>query len=125
MRELKFRAWAEVDGIKSSCTDMMVYFEPMQCDNGMWFNAPDKVYHINEYHSLMQFTGLQDKNGTDIYEGDIVRRSISGATPTRTDEVYFNKGSFVIGAGDFIKPLNHFYTLEVIGNIHETLLNDL
>ena len=77
MRELKFRAWAEVDGIKTSCTDMMVYFEPMQCDNGMWFNAPDNVYHINEYHSLMQYTGLKDKNGADVYEGDYLRHKES------------------------------------------------
>lgn len=128
MRTIKFRAWAEVDEIKSTCTDRMIYFDPMECDNGMWFNAPDNICHINEYHSLMQFTGLEDKNGNHIYEGDILYNGFNAKGVMR-----FEEGMFVC---DFIynnhKNKNHYKyekhtfrinsintVTEVIGNIYE------
>jgi len=125
MTEIKYRAWCEVDHSEGTSDNKMVYFNPIECDNGLWFEAPDKIYHINEYHSIMQFTGLKDKNRKEIYEGDIVERSISGGPQLTRDKVYLYNGSFVIREGEWQKPLSYYCTLNIVGNIHENpeLLN--
>ena len=55
MREIKFRVW----------------------DNNKWFIDDNKPGHLLGYaidfnKPIMQYTGLKDKNGKDIYEGDVV-----------------------------------------------------
>jgi uncharacterized phage protein (TIGR01671 family) len=53
MREIKFRAW---DGSEMIFMDM----------------KKDGIYPCGSHKSLMQYTGLKDKNSVEIYEGDIL-----------------------------------------------------
>lgn len=79
MREIKFRAWN-----KYGMTDP---FTLMQCGE---FDTPQKgTVKWPDPTEFMQFTGLKDKNGKEIYEGDLVLRTKSIITDSRPYEVFF------------------------------------
>lgn len=74
MREIKFRAWDNIN-------NRMGYFNPgfEWCDEyDLWYLSPTewskKLSDVpcGDNINLMQFTGLKDKNGKEIYEGDIL-----------------------------------------------------
>ena len=66
-REIKFRVW---DKEKSE----MFFVEDIY-----WAEVDESITNINGWNNenpLMQFTGLKDKNGKEIYEGDIVIKKL-------------------------------------------------
>lgn len=123
MREIKFRAWDKVDG-------RMLYREVFDRN---WYATPanDDIRAISfgdrfrlELMDViaMDFTGLKDKNGKDIYEGDVL---IYIGTNISSMVVKFDNGCFV-GEGPFnTLPLKSylgatdFESIEIIGNIYE------
>ena len=104
MREIKFRAWNGKRILDDFC---------VSCRSGK-AEVRGEVFDW----TLMQYTGLKDKNGKEIYEGDVVKsdwyndeQRITGA------RVIFTSGCFTcIG----LKHKLYLYPeLEVIGNIYE------
>jgi uncharacterized phage protein (TIGR01671 family) len=118
MRELKFRAWRETSGSMHRIVILDFVVGSCVCDDGLGFTLDEIV--------IEQYTGLHDKNGTEIYEGDIVRFFFDayGKNPgtEMIDVVMWVDGAFYFWwiEGKRGARIDKFHgRAEVIGNIHE------
>ena len=114
MREIKFRAWdVEREKFRYGCSNIMI-------DTGgciMWqfaYNAPEPV--PKDSFILQQFTGLLDKSGGEIYEGDIIEHD-KGDVWVVKYEFAEQDGYASMGFQCFCK--SEWPYIKVIGNIHQ------
>ena len=138
MRELKFRAWDSKD-FNMVYMDKEEYGEDEYiwrvgikyifcyriewCQNTLGGEVNDTYEVSDDVLPLMQYTGLKDKNGVEIYEGDIVESNSHRPSLFKID---FIEGGFCAYQKNIEYPLdiNHFYPsvgcqIKVIGNIYE------
>jgi len=118
MREIKFRAW---------CKDENAMYYDAQGTYDYMTGVPATSFGdlLNDEDWLvMQYTGLKDKNGTEIYEGDLLFSSDWCCNC----EVIWEDGGFTLKEGDTIYNLkenltdddgNYLDDVKVIGNIYE------
>lgn len=117
MRELKFRAW----DIKRRVM-VQDFLSIDDCGDVYGRHTDDSIGTCH----IMQFTGVADKNGEEIYEGDILANENYPAID-ETLEIFFLNGSFQafsrFGSGTPLGQLRPRNTYEIIGNIYAN--NDL
>lgn len=122
-RQIKFRAWDELN-------QEMVYEK-----TGIFSGGKSSWEILRLYENVMQFTGLHDINGKEIYEGDILKQTrLNGSI--HYYKIFNVNGGFAFNThqDDFYKPQSEIYfyestadmqnsgfisNLEIIGNIFE------
>ena len=116
MREIKFRAWHKIDKYWIEHDKLF--------QSGHTYQNP----FSNSDLELLQFTGLKDKNGKEIYEGDVVcfKEFFMDSDEDEKDligEIYFESGAFLINRKRqihmFIWEESDIKDMEIIGNIYE------
>lgn len=109
-----------------------VYTDKVIFDNVLSFNTDNSAYVIKdlsvEEETICQFTGLYDKNGTDIYEGDVLRINNGAVICLLVVTWNAEVGSWCLRFKEELKegtrPLGRWlcdrdYDIELIGNIYD------
>ncbi len=129
MREIKFKA-------KLSHSKQWVIGNLVIAQNGQPYIIPSEVFEPDGHHlkidsdepywvdkkTISQFTGLTDKNGVEIYEGDIIRIHWRLIDDYTEEIVSFSETEYGFNYGNnSLYELNNpiQYPIEVIGNIHD------
>ena len=129
-RDIKFRVWD--DEIKQMVPINRIDIGDGSCQPGIFSS---KIYDYWNRVELMEYTGLQDKNGNEIYEGDIVRTEMEPLVIDKTlphpysesfeGEVRYHSGEFRIynEKNESCKLFYNSSSLFILGNKYEGAKN--
>ena len=126
MREIKFRAWIKEDKKMENVKTMDFTDKTIRCLKKNKFINAYLLRRVSfDDVELMQYTELKDKNGKEIYEGDIVLIKLDETSTWYKTVVGFKKGAFIanlIDKEDYVYIFHHGFTdddFEIIGNVYE------
>ena len=105
-REIKFRAW-DREQKKIFPVDSLV------------FEKGNAIVNGKTDIDLMQYTGLKDKNGVEIYEGDVLSEPVSPVGGKDEGYRYRNRVIEWLGACSGYSLFAPYASSEVMGNIYE------
>lgn len=125
-RVIKFRAW---DGFRMVMPEERSYYQHYMsfCGNivqssheGMACFGGQDNWRLHQNFELMQFTGLHDKNGVEIYEGDIMQdHNGFGVVEWHSSAFRVNyRNGYAKWFYDYTLK-GEFESIEVIGNIYQ------
>lgn len=120
MREIKFKAWNRQAKRFVDDNDLKHYAITF---DGEVINFDSSGYDYIEHFDVVRYTGLKDKNGKEIFEGDILK--LTTTSPHVYSYVAWNEktsafaASFEVGSEPYCEHLFGAELCEVIGNIYE------
>ena len=127
MREIKFRAWLKEDKKMENVKTMDFTDKTIRCLKKNEFINAYLLRRVSfDDVELMQYTGLRDKNGKEIYEGDIIKykfpydKRIKHISPVKfleTEASFGIKDRYENEIPLYTASSNNYF--EVIGNIYE------
>lgn len=113
-REIKFRAYVRDEG-------RLLNVNLIDFDNEyvrVWDEyGEDEEEWLFKDCELMQYTGLKDMNGRDIYEGDVVEFEVS-LIRTKA-EVKYSRNQFIVSMNSVMPRSLDLYLVKIIGNKFE------
>jgi len=115
-REIKFKVWDKDNN--SCCPDFFAFQEDGHI---LWeWSQGDFTKSSNRFQ---QFTGLKDRNGREIYEGDILNYTLAGIVEDIKVEVRWGDCAWILYDIEYKDCIGHLTvaikTYEVVGNIFE------